>query len=318
MQDPPTTLRIIQELAAGWLSIPAIIGSHMRAASYFLNCGTEAQKEHYLPLLAKGKLIASHAYNELAVHDSKVLGTTLRHDSGNWILNGSKHWVTNALDSDFIIIIARLVDKESSHRLVAVLLKRERYDELQMIDLVRPGIKGVSLCEVTCNQIKIDPDRETIGGITVDVTPVLKLASAAKYLNFAARSLGCAQAIVSHCAKLLKLRNASSLHPVALHRFGEMQSKLYACESMFERALQNYSSDQQDEIAAMSAKVFCGQELQNIIRHAINLLGGAGYASQDSFLERCYRDAASLQVSGTTLDVVCTKLAANYLENYHV
>src|ERR1051325_6311991 len=107
--DRPTMMDIDVELGRGWLSLGALLGSHLRASFYFLKCGTKNQQQEYLPRLANGELVGAHAYNEQGNRKLSRFRTTLSRQGDTYLLNGIKDWVTNAQNASFMIAIARKV-----------------------------------------------------------------------------------------------------------------------------------------------------------------------------------------------------------------
>jgi alkylation response protein AidB-like acyl-CoA dehydrogenase len=296
--DPISILRVMEELSRGWMCLPSVLGSHMRAAPYILAQGTEKQRAEWLPALARGESIWAHGYGERRLEDSSTMGTNIVMVNGAYRLNGQKDWVTNALESERIVVVARFQERP-----VAVVVNPARAD-VTLQDLERPGMKGVSLCRVSFQDYELDPEWDIVGGPEGDVSDVLRQSHGPKALAFAARAVGATKSALEACREITQSRvGQRPLHPVAQHRWGRIVVQWQASKAIYESALAGQSSP-------AAAKVFCAESMREILEQAVAMLGGDGYAHPLGTLERLYRDALSLTVAGGTSDRHFTQIAA--------
>jgi alkylation response protein AidB-like acyl-CoA dehydrogenase len=295
------------ELGRGWLSLGALLGSHLRACFYFLKRGTEEQRQHYLPLMAKGELIVAHAYHEQGNKNLKHFKTTLIKEGDTYVLNGIKDWVTNARHANFIIAIARNELHGSQGDPVAVIVHPERPGVHIGKELQRPGVKGVSLCSVQFTDYVVDLEQDLIGGLNADIVGFINTFKTGSSLNFSARAVGAALAVQEHCKTFLEARDMSSNGgEIIRYKFAIMATRVQAAMALLS-STKTSNGVPADSLAYMT-KVFSTTVLQDTIRDAMMLMGGGGYASGTGSLDRIYRDAASLLLIDTPNDILLSRI----------
>src|SRR6185312_12512510 len=112
--DLTTYAMIVEELSRGWISISGVVNTHFIGSYLMMKFGTDEQKEHFLPKMATGEVRAAFSLSEPEV-GSDVQGiksvATKDSDSGDWILNGQKMWVTNGLLSSLVFVLMKIDPK---------------------------------------------------------------------------------------------------------------------------------------------------------------------------------------------------------------
>ena len=108
--DLTTYAMIVEELSRGWISISGVVNTHFIGSYLLMKYGTDEQKQYFLPKMATGELRAAFSLSEPEV-GSDVQGiksvATKDSDSGEWILNGTKMWVTNGLLSSVVFVLMK-------------------------------------------------------------------------------------------------------------------------------------------------------------------------------------------------------------------
>src|SRR5919202_1153419 len=106
--DLTTYAMIVEELSRGWISISGIVNTHFIGSYLLMKFGTDEQKQELLPKMATGEMRAAFSLSEPEV-GSDVQGiksvATRDSESGDWILNGTKMWVTNGLMADLVFVL---------------------------------------------------------------------------------------------------------------------------------------------------------------------------------------------------------------------
>ena len=103
-----TYARIIEKISTVWMSVAGIINSHMIMAMTVQRCGTDAQKDHYLPRFATGELRGGIGLTEPdAGTDLQAIRTTARKDGNHYVLNGTKTYITNGQNTDLTLVVAK-------------------------------------------------------------------------------------------------------------------------------------------------------------------------------------------------------------------
>ena len=301
--DLATIVQMTRVLSKGWLCLPSIVGSHMRAAPYILAVGTDQQKAELLPKLARGELVVAHGYSERRLSTEGRLQTELVEKKGRFVLNGCKGWVTNARDADRVLVIAR-----SSFDNLCAAWVRPGEPGLELVELERPGMLGVSLCRLTLKDYRVNPE-DILGGPESCVRPVLAESGRPKALAFAARAVGAGETVLEETRRLIEGRTTRApLHPVALQRWGRLLLDFEASNSLFESALEGRA-------CPVLAKVFCSESLRRMLENALALCGGDGYATERNALGRLFREAPALTLAGSSNDVLLARVASEHLSS---
>src|SRR5258708_19277267 len=104
----PCYANVTEELARGWMSLAGAMGGHTVVAKLLLLYGTQEQKQRYLPRMASGECRATMALTEPGGgSDLQAITTRARRDGDDYVLNGTKTWITNARPSDLIAVLSK-------------------------------------------------------------------------------------------------------------------------------------------------------------------------------------------------------------------
>ncbi|MBL4586736.1 MAG: acyl-CoA/acyl-ACP dehydrogenase [Flavobacteriales bacterium] len=299
----PENVQTMSILGGYWLTLPALLGTHLRANMYLKECGTDDQKKRFLPDMARGKTIFSHAYHERATKNLSLISTTVESTENGHILNGSKDWVTNSYNSDKYIVIARNISNNNVP--VAIIVDPTGQGVNREKELIRPGIKGVSLSSVSFNNVIVDSDMDIIGGRDFSVADFIAKYKLGSSISFSARAVGAAESVIEHVKDTIRIwDNRENGKDVIAFRFAQMYSKYLGAKTNLAHVVANFGTLEDKTATAYLTKVNCSNMLQDVIRDAIMLKGGHGYASEDCFLQRMYRDCASLPLIDTPNDIL--------------
>ena len=295
--------QLIYELARGWQPLAGLVGTHLKLCRDVARHGTAPQQDALLPAMAAGGLICARAYHEKGNNGPELLQASIRYRGGVGVLNGHKNWVTNARHADRVIAIAR--DGQS---VAAVIVDPRRPGVSIGEELPRPGMLGVSLAEVTFSGYEFDPDADVLGGRGHDIAESLRGHDMTGYVS---RAVGSADAVHSWARGFVRTtiggRPPDARGAIEL-RLGELSTLVSAMRVVWQGV-----TGPSPRISPDQAKVFCGTSLQEVIRAAVALCGGAGYAGHDSTLTRHYRDALALQIVGAPNDVLLSRIGVREL-----
>ncbi|MFJ4183805.1 acyl-CoA dehydrogenase family protein [Kitasatospora sp. NPDC089509] len=306
------------ELGRAWQPLAGLVGTHLKLCRLVLEHGTPEQRGDWLGPMARGAAVFARAYHEQGLGDPAGLRTRAVRRGPVGVLSGRKNWVTNARDADRVLAVAR-----SGASAVGVLVDPGRPGVTVGPELPRPGMLGVSLAEITFDDYEFDPEREVLGGWGHDLTGALRRHDVTSY---AARAVGSADAVVEHALGFVRAtlseRTPEARGAVRL-RAGELVTRLAVMRAVWEALLEPAAAEAPFDPAAAAeapgridsatAKVFCTEALQEIVRVAAVLCGGAGYAAPDGVLGRHYRDALALVIVGAPNDVLLSRLGGQAL-----
>ncbi|MEO6143893.1 MAG: acyl-CoA dehydrogenase family protein, partial [Dermatophilaceae bacterium] len=104
----PCYVLVTEELSRGWMSLAGAMGGHTVVAKLIQDYGTQEQKDGYLPRMATGELRATMALTEPGGgSDLQAMRTTAKRDGDEYVINGSKTWISNARKSDLIALLCK-------------------------------------------------------------------------------------------------------------------------------------------------------------------------------------------------------------------
>jgi alkylation response protein AidB-like acyl-CoA dehydrogenase len=314
---------VIGALASGWLSLPALLGSHLRVAGYIARFGTQEQKQRLLPPMAAGAVIAAHALTEVTGKDLGGLATRLRPSGHDGRIDGQKSYVTNAANADRIAIISRWDDGSdpdalqgpAGPRLGVALIEPTRSGVTVGADLPRLGVRGVSLNAVTLTQVPITIAVDCIGGGPVDASVVGEYTGIAASLSFAARAVGVGEAVIAACRRRLNEdRGGTSIsdHQVVRTAFGRALTQQTASRAFMKQVLAKADRGELGPTEAAMSTAFSTTTSVENAHQAMLHAGGAGYTSSLP-IERYLRDALSLETCGTPTDALLESVGSSAL-----
>lgn len=268
---------IAMELARVDVSISTFFGVHSGLAmgSIYI-CGSEAQKQEWLPKMAKMELIGAFGLTEPDVGSAVAggLGTTCRQEGDEWILNGQKKWIGNATFADVTIIWAR---DEATDRVKGFLVRKgnpgfkaEKIEDKMALRTVQNALITMTDCRVP------ESDRLQKCDSFKDTAKVLKMTRAA----VAWQAVGCARGAYEAAVKYTKKREQfgkpiASFQLVQNHLV-EMVANLTAMQTMCFRLSELQDEGLLTDEHASLAKVFCSMRTRDVVSQAREVMGGNG------------------------------------------
>jgi len=299
-----TYARIIEKISTVWMSVAGIINSHMIMAMTVQRCGTDAQKDHYLPRFATGELRGGIGLTEPdAGTDLQAIRTTAVRDGDDYVVNGSKMWITNSGSGNTILLLVKTdTAAEPRHKGMSLLIAEKGDGFIVSKKLEKLGYKGIDSNALTFDGYRVPVDR-LIGGIEgVGLKHVLGGLELGR-INVAARGVGIAQAALDEAVAYSQTRKTFG-KPICEHqaiqlKLGEMTTRTYAARLLTEAAAKAYDRGERCDMEAGMAKYFATEAgLENAIE-AMRIFGGYGY-SKEYNVERLYRDAPLLTIGEGT------------------
>ncbi len=268
---------IAEEIARVDVSISTFFGVHSGLAmgSIYL-CGSEEQKQYWLPKMQKLELIGAFGLTEPNVGSGAAGGleTTCRQEGDHWILNGQKKWIGNATFADVTIIWAR---DEASNQVKGFLVRKDTpgFSTEKMED--KMALRTVQNALITLEDCKIaEVDRLQNANSFRDTAKVLRMTRA----GVAWQAVGCARGAYESALKYTKKREQfgkpiASFQLVQDHLV-EMLSNLTAMKTMVYRLSELQDQGLLTDEHASLAKVFCTMRTRDVVSRAREVMGGNG------------------------------------------
>ena len=309
---------VFEEISRGWMGIAGILGSHSLSCAMIVRHGTEAQKRKYLPELATGQRRTGIALTEAgAGSDLQGIQTRAWKDGDEWVIRGTKYWITNARYADPLPVLVK-TDPEADPRSrgISVFLVPADTPGLTVSrDLGKLGYKGPESCEVVLDDVRVSEDA-LLGGVLGRGLPQVLGALQVGRINIAARSVGVSQRAYEEALRYSQERHAFG-QPIS--GFQAIQLKLadMVTEIQAGRLLTWWAADQADrnersDVQTGMAKLFCSELALRTTLESMRVHGGAGYSTELE-VERLYRDAPLPAIGEGTNDILRGVIARGIL-----
>jgi alkylation response protein AidB-like acyl-CoA dehydrogenase len=281
--------------------------------------GTEEQKSRYLPRLASGEWLPAYALTESGSgSDSAAMRTTAARDGDEYVLNGSKRFITNAGVASLYTVFAK-TDREGGHAGISAFLVESETPGFRVARLEpKMGISGSTTGELTFDDCRV-PAASLLGDEGEGFKIAMRILDRSRP-GVAAQALGIAQGATDYALDYAKTRETMG-KPIAQHQL--IQAKLADMETECEAArglLYRYGEMVDDGVdgaeltkASAMAKLKCGDVAMAVSTEAVQILGGYGYIKEYP-AERFMRDAKITQIYEGTQEIQRLVIAREMLK----
>jgi len=284
-------------ISLGNLMVPDVLLKH----------GTEEQKEKYIPPLAKGDAIAAAAFTE-PEHGSDItrMDTTAVKSGDEWIINGSKEFITNAPIADtFIILCQTDPNATPSHRGESIFLAEKGTPGLEATKLkgkmgIRPCITG----SVSLSDLKV-PESNLVGELNKGFYYTLELFDGTR-ITIAAQAVGIAQGAFEKAFNYAKQRKQFGSPIINFQgisfKLADMITKIETARLITYKAAWLFDQGRVDPVVTAMAKTYASRVAMEVTDEAIQIYGGYGYLA-DYHVERFHRCAKITEIYEGTSEI---------------
>ena len=294
--------------------------------------GTEEQKQKYLPKLCSGEWIGAFGLTEPgAGTDAQGQQTTaVKNENGDWVLNGSKIFITNAGYANVFVIFAItniLTDKRGRKKkeISAFIVRGRKKKEISAFIVERTdpgfsvgkhekkmGIKGSSTCELIMEDCVIPADR-LLGKQGKGFGIAMKTLDGGR-IGIASQALGLAEGAIEETIKYTKERvqfgKRISQFQNTQFQLADMHAKTEAAKWLVYSAAMKKQNHEPYTMDAAMAKLFAAETASDVTRRCVQLFGGYGY-TREYPVERMMRDAKITEIYEGTSEVQRMVISAN-------
>lgn len=299
-----TYAKIIERISSVWMSVSGIINSHLIMANAVQRCGTEEQKQHYLPRFATGELRGGIGLTEPDCGtDLQAIRTVARREGDTYVVNGAKTWITNSMYGNTIALLVKTDPAATPRHKGMSLLIAEKGPGFKVArKLEKLGYRGIDTCELVFEDYKVPADR-LIGGVEGQGLQQVLGGLELGRINVAARGVGVAQAALDESVSYSQVRKTFG-KPICEHqaiqlKLGEMVTRTEAARLLTEKAAEKFDRGERCDMEAGMAKYFATEAALTNSQEALRIHGGYGY-SREYNVERLYRDAPLLVIGEGT------------------
>ncbi|MBT2648562.1 acyl-CoA dehydrogenase family protein [Bacillus sp. ISL-34] len=309
---------VLEQLGRTHNGFVSLISAHTGIGSTGLvKLASEHLKNKYLPEMAAGTKIGAFALSEPgAGSDATNLATSAEKKGGYWVMNGTKHFITNGPIADVYTVFA-LTDKDKGAKggITAFLVERDFPGLTVGKKDKKMGLRGSYTSQVIFEDCII-PEENVIGEVGMGYISALKILGEGR-VGLAARAVGSSGKLIELSAKYAKERIQFG-KPIADNQAIQWMLADMATETEAARALTMMAAQKIDEgkkviKEASMAKLFASDVFNRVADKAVQIHGGMGYMAEYP-VERFYRDARITKIYEGTNEVQRLIIARNVLE----
>ena len=306
----------VEELSAACASTGVIFSAHASLATWpILALGTDAQRDRYLPRLARGEWLGCFALSEPSSgSDAGSIRTTARRDGDGWVLNGSKNFITNAPDAQLAIVFASL-DLTRGNKSLAAFIVETDWPGWEVVRVEeKMGIRGAHSAQLAFTDLRV-PRENLLGGEDGGFKVAMKTLDGGR-IGIAAQAVGIARACLDDTLAYVRERRAFGRavadFQAVQFRLADMTAAVEAARLLTLRAASLKDRGLPYTKEASMAKLHAAETAMTLATQAVQLHGGYGY-TREFAVERYFRDAKITEIYEGTSEIQRLVIASQLL-----
>ncbi len=289
----------VEELSKACVGVSTSYAANALGTYPILLYGSEAQKKKYLPDIATGKRLVAFGLTEAnAGSDAGGVQTTAKLDGSEYVINGTKQWITNGGEAEIYTVIA-ITDKSKGARGASAFIVEKGTPGFTFGKKEnKMGIRASSTTELIFNNCRI-PKENLIAKEGMGFIVAMKTLDSSR-TGVGAQGVGVAQGAIDEAIKFAKQRvqfgqPVTSFQAVQ-HMLADMQTLTEAARSLVYSVARFIDSGAKDvSRASAMAKLFATDVAMKVTTDAVQVMGGSGYMKEYP-VEKMMRDAKILQI----------------------
>ncbi|MFZ7792036.1 acyl-CoA dehydrogenase family protein [Acinetobacter lwoffii] len=276
-------------------------------ANYLLNFGNEAQKQQWLPKMASGEVVTAIAMTEPGTgSDLQAVRTSAVLDGDDYVINGSKIFITNGYLCDMAIVVCKTGNNDKgSANLSLIMVEAERAGFSKGKPLNKIGMKGQDTCELFFDNVRV-PTENLLGLEGMGFMMLMKELAWERLIVAIICQAG-AEAAFAHTVKYTKERQAfgKSISHFQNTRFklAELRTEIDVCRTYLDRCMQLQLNHELGVDAAAAAKYKISEMYSKVVDECLQLHGGYGYMLEYP-IARAYIDNRANRIYAGTNEIM--------------
>jgi alkylation response protein AidB-like acyl-CoA dehydrogenase len=305
--DAVSYVLVLEEINRACASTGVLLCSHVSlAVDPLLHHGSDAQKERFLPALARGERIGCFALSEPASgSDAAAMRTSARRDGDGWVLNGTKNFITNGQIADVAIVFAQ-TDPDARGKGIAAFIVEKGTAGFSVGKLEKKlGIRGSDTAQLVFQDCRV-PGANVLGEVGQGYKIALSTLDGGR-ISIAAQAVGIGRACLEDALAYAKQREAFGKKIAEFQAIqwmlADMATEIDAARLLTWRAAALKDAGEAHILAAAEAKLFASDVAVKAARDCVQIFGGYGYL-KDFPAERHYRDAKITEIYEGTSEIM--------------
>ena len=276
-------------------------------ANYINNFGSEAQKHYWLTRMASGETVTAIAMTEPGTgSDLQAVRTTAVLDGDDYIINGSKIFITNGYLCDMAIVVCKTGDSEKgSANLSLIIVEADRAEFSKGKPLNKIGMKGQDTCELFFDHVRV-PKENLLGMEGMGFMMLMKELAWERMLVAIICQAG-AEAALAHTVQYTKERKAfgKTISSFQNTRFklAELRTEIDFCRAYLDRCMQLQLEESLGIDAAAAAKYKISEMFSKVVDECLQMHGGYGYMLEYP-IARAYLDNRANRIYAGTNEIM--------------
>ena len=299
-------IAVLKEISSVCGSIGLSLAAHNSLCTgHILQFGNDAQKKKYLTRLATGEWLGAWGLTEPNTgSDAANMKTTATKDGDDWILNGTKCWITHGISGDVAVVIARTGEPRTSGNSTAFIVERGTAGFSGGKKENKLGMRASETAEMIFDQCRI-PDANRLGEVGDGFRQSLKVLDGGR-ISIAALSLGIAYGAYLAAVQYSKERHQfdqpiSNFQGISF-KLADMATEIEAAELLTYQAADKKMKGLPMTKEAAMAKYFASEVAVKVSNDAVQVFGGYGY-TKDFPVEKFYRDSKLCTIGEGTSEI---------------
>lgn len=283
---------------------------------HILYCANEDQKKKYLPKLAGGEWLGAWGLTEPNTgSDAANMQTTAVNDGDEWVLTGTKCWITHGISSDVAVVIARTGEPRTSNNSTAFIVERGTPGFKAGKKENKLGMRASETSEMIFDQCRI-PDANRIGEVGDGFKQALKILDGGR-ISIAALALGIAkgayEAALKYSQERYQFDQPISRFQGISFKLADMATEIAAAELLIMKAADLKNRGEKVTEAGAMAKYYASEMAVKVSNDAVQIFGGYGY-TKDFPVEKYYRDSKLCTIGEGTSEIQKIVIAREVLK----
>ncbi len=297
---------VVSEIAKVCSSIGLSVAAHNSLCTgHILYFGNEEQKKKYLPKLASGEWIGAWGLTEANTgSDAGNMQCVAERDGDDWILNGTKNWITHGKSGNVAVVLARTGEPRAKSNVTAFIVERGTPGFSAGKKENKLGMRASETTELVFDNCRIS-DAQRMGEVGDGFRQAMQVLDGGR-ISIAALSLGIAKGSYEAALKYSKERHQfdqpiSNFQAIAF-KLADMKVKIEAAEALIYQASDMKNRGVKMTKESAMAKYYASEICVEIATDAVQVFGGYGY-TKDFPVEKFYRDSKLCTIGEGTSEI---------------
>ena len=315
--DTRTIVLVLEELSRASAALGIMIAVHNSVGTQpILHFGTDEQKKRFLPRLVTDALGAFALSEPGAGSDAAALEATAVREGDDYVLRGSKNWVTNGEQAGVYLVFARTAKVVGNKGLSAFIVEKGTPGLVLGKPEDKMGLRGSDTIALTLEDLRV-PAPNLLGAEGEGFKIAMSMLDGSR-IGVAAQALGVMEAALEQAARYAQERKAFG-GPIAKiqavqFKLAEMERRVQCARLLLWRAAWLKDTGREHTREAAMAKLYASEAATWVTHQAIQVHGGYGYV-KDYAVERYYRDARVMEIYEGTSEIQRLVIARSLLKD---